>query len=108
MQKQQWIANDILIISEIFGLFDVAVLSLHALYCTIDTFQLDFRNCVSSYWSLHNDFWAVPSRAYWTGISVVSKNWLSSAGTGVEPTDLEDMSCVITPTYMKRSKDSPA
>lgn len=29
--------------------------------------------------------WAVPSRAYWTGISVLLKNWLSSAGTGVEP-----------------------
>lgn len=29
------------------------------------------------------------SCAYWTGISVVPEDWLSSAGTGVQPTDSE-------------------
>lgn len=29
------------------------------------------------------------SCAYWTGISVVPEDWLSSAGTGVRPTDSE-------------------
>lgn len=31
------------------------------------------------------DVWVVPSCAYWTGISVLLENWLSSAGTGVQP-----------------------
>lgn len=42
--------------------------------------------------------WAVPSRAYWTGISVLPENWLSSAGTGVEPTTLGSMSCITWST----------
>lgn len=41
--------------------------------------------------STHSCFWAMPSCAYWTGISVIPENWLSSAGTGVEPTDTRQL-----------------
>lgn len=41
--------------------------------------------------STHCCFWALPSCAYWTGISVTPENWLSSAGTGVEPTDMRQL-----------------
>lgn len=41
--------------------------------------------------STHSCFWALPSCAYWTGISVIPENWLSSAGTGVEPTDMRQL-----------------
>lgn len=39
---------------------------------------------------------AVHSRAYWTGISVLPENWLSSAGTGVELTDKQNQ-CPMLP-----------
>lgn len=45
---------------------------------------------------------AVPSRAYWTGISVLPENWLSSAGTGVEPTTWQDQ-CPVSPHQLPLS-----
>lgn len=50
-------------------------------FCILGRSYHRCKSCTAS------DVWAVPSCAYWTGISVLPENWLSSAGTGVQLTN---------------------